>query len=88
MCPGSLDAIQGALGTVCEAVDAVMSFASDNLIITRRAFVAIRPPGHHCGEVSLELCLWSQLRPIEPNSTGYSLRVLFREQRCSCCCSW
>ena len=44
MCPESLNAIQGALGTVCEAVDAVISKSFD------RAFVAIRPPGHHCGE--------------------------------------
>jgi acetoin utilization deacetylase AcuC-like enzyme len=44
VCPGSVDAIQGALGTVCEAVDAVMTTP------VSRAFVAIRPPGHHCGE--------------------------------------
>ncbi|KAJ2911932.1 hypothetical protein MD484_g8478, partial [Candolleomyces efflorescens] len=44
LCPESLNAIQGALGTVCEAVDAVISKSFD------RAFVAIRPPGHHCGE--------------------------------------
>ncbi|KAJ3516478.1 hypothetical protein NMY22_g14197 [Coprinellus aureogranulatus] len=44
LCPESLNAIQGALGTVCEAVDNVMSKSLE------RAFVAIRPPGHHCGE--------------------------------------
>ncbi|KAG6814974.1 hypothetical protein H0H93_009758, partial [Arthromyces matolae] len=43
LCPESIDAIQGAVGTVCEAVDTVI--ASNT-----RAFVAIRPPGHHCGE--------------------------------------
>ncbi|KAH9949834.1 Arginase/deacetylase [Amylocystis lapponica] len=52
LCPGSMDAIQGALGTVCEAVDTVMghntAVAQD--ASTSRAFVAIRPPGHHCGE--------------------------------------
>ncbi|KAI0335750.1 Arginase/deacetylase [Cubamyces sp. BRFM 1775] len=42
----SLDAIQGALGTVCEAVDAVVRDESQ----PNQAFVAIRPPGHHCGE--------------------------------------
>jgi histone deacetylase HOS3 len=44
VCPGSIDAIQGALGTVCEAVDSIMAGTIS------RAFVAIRPPGHHCGE--------------------------------------
>ncbi|KAL7934252.1 hypothetical protein V8C35DRAFT_38721 [Trichoderma chlorosporum] len=38
----SLDAIEGALGAVCEGVDAVFSAGP------RRAFVAVRPPGHHC----------------------------------------
>ena len=54
MCPGSLDAIQGALGTVCEAVDAVISSTGHHLKATpatpRRAFCVVRPPGHHCGE--------------------------------------
>jgi histone deacetylase HOS3 len=45
VCPESLDAIQGALGTVCESVDKVMRSPSPT-----NAFVAIRPPGHHCGE--------------------------------------
>lgn len=52
MCPGSITAIQGAIGTVCEAVDKVIlssrSLADSTAI--HRAFVAIRPPGHHCGE--------------------------------------
>ena len=46
MCPESLKAIEGALGTICEAVDTVISNATP----ISRAFVAIRPPGHHCGE--------------------------------------
>ncbi|KAF7364681.1 Histone deacetylase HOS3 [Mycena venus] len=59
LCPESLAAIQGAVGTVCEAVDAVAgSFqpAFTNQMPetpappVNRAFVAIRPPGHHCGE--------------------------------------
>ncbi|KLO04670.1 Arginase/deacetylase [Schizopora paradoxa] len=49
LCPGSLDAIQGALGTVCEAVDDVLSPSSTKGPISK-AFVAVRPPGHHCGE--------------------------------------
>lgn len=61
VCPESLDAIQGALGTVCEAVDRVMASIrhvgeseenaeGSSLDPIQRAFVAIRPPGHHCGE--------------------------------------
>lgn len=40
----SLQALQGCLGGVCDAIDVV--FQPD--IATRRAFVCIRPPGHHC----------------------------------------
>ena len=43
LCSGSLNALQGALGGVCEAVDLVFS---ENA--TKRSFVCIRPPGHHC----------------------------------------
>ena len=46
VCPSSMEAIQGALGTVCEAVDDLFSPEAAH----SRAFVAIRPPGHHCGE--------------------------------------
>ena len=51
VCPGSITAIQGAVGTVCEAVDKVI-VSSRSPVDTPiyRAFVAIRPPGHHCGE--------------------------------------
>ena len=54
VCPGSLDAIQGALGTVCEAVDAVIEGGGHKPHSTpdppKRAFCVVRPPGHHCGE--------------------------------------
>lgn len=43
LCSGSLSALEGALGGVCEGVDTV--FAENS---TKRAFVCIRPPGHHC----------------------------------------
>lgn len=43
LCSGSLNALEGALGGVCEGVDAV--FAENG---PKRAFVCIRPPGHHC----------------------------------------
>ena len=43
----SHNALQGALGGVLDAVDAVFQQSSlDNTI--SRAFVCIRPPGHHC----------------------------------------
>lgn len=57
VCPASIDAIQSAIGAVCEAVDAIImatrgpqsrSGGPDDPC--ERAFVAIRPPGHHCGE--------------------------------------
>lgn len=40
----SLLALQGCLGGVCDAVDLV--YQQD--AVARRAFVCIRPPGHHC----------------------------------------
>ncbi|KAK5190868.1 histone deacetylase [Exophiala xenobiotica] len=43
LCKESLAALQGCLGGVCDAVDTVFSFET-----TKRAFVCIRPPGHHC----------------------------------------
>ncbi|KAF2675991.1 Arginase/deacetylase [Lentithecium fluviatile CBS 122367] len=47
LCSESLNAIQGALGGVMDAVDAVFQGSSiDNGV--SRAFVCIRPPGHHC----------------------------------------
>ena len=43
LCAESLDALEGALGGVCDAVDAVFCGG-----ITKRSFVSVRPPGHHC----------------------------------------
>lgn len=43
LCSESVNAFQGALGGVCEGVDLV--FKSGPI---QRAFVCIRPPGHHC----------------------------------------
>ncbi|KAG5665275.1 hypothetical protein KAF25_009400 [Fusarium avenaceum] len=42
LCSESLNAMEGALGAVCEAVDTVFGSGP------RRAFVGVRPPGHHC----------------------------------------
>ena len=53
VCPKSIDAIKAALGTVCEAIDDVAtSSQSHDTGIGTRAFVAVRPPGHHCVSVS------------------------------------
>ncbi|KAK2616851.1 histone deacetylase [Conoideocrella luteorostrata] len=43
LCAESLAAMEGALGAVCEAVDTVFSYGGP-----RKAFVGVRPPGHHC----------------------------------------
>ena len=43
LCSESLNALEGALGGVCEAVDGVF-----NENAAKRAFVCVRPPGHHC----------------------------------------
>lgn len=51
VCPSSIDAIQGAIGAVCQAVDTVIASTRVNPSTDpQRAFVAVRPPGHHCGE--------------------------------------
>ncbi|RKF72681.1 putative histone deacetylase domain-containing protein [Golovinomyces cichoracearum] len=47
LCSESLNSIEGALGAVCEGVDVVFQGAAKKTG-PRRAFVAIRPPGHHC----------------------------------------
>ena len=43
LCSGSLNALEGALGGVCEGIDQVFKEHGP-----KRAFVCIRPPGHHC----------------------------------------
>ena len=43
LCSESLNALEGALGGVCEGIDAVFNERGP-----KRAFVCIRPPGHHC----------------------------------------
>ncbi|KAI9760282.1 MAG: hypothetical protein M4579_001796 [Chaenotheca gracillima] len=47
LCGQSLDALEGSLGAVCDGVDSVFqgTGVSDS---PKRAFVCIRPPGHHC----------------------------------------
>ena len=43
LCSESLSALEGALGGVCDGVDAVFNESN-----AKRAFICIRPPGHHC----------------------------------------
>lgn len=52
--PGSEEAILGALGATCEAVDRVCRRSEGY----DRVFVAIRPPGHHCAEVDPSGFCW------------------------------
>ena len=47
LCSESLSAMEGALGAVCEGVDAVFNGAMNGKG-PHKTFVAIRPPGHHC----------------------------------------
>ncbi|KAH0544311.1 hypothetical protein FGG08_001574 [Glutinoglossum americanum] len=43
LCSDTLEALEGAIGAVCDGVDRVFSATS-----LSRAFICIRPPGHHC----------------------------------------
>ena len=43
LCSESMNALEGALGGVCDAVDTVFDSTA-----SKRAFVCVRPPGHHC----------------------------------------
>ncbi|KAI1005460.1 hypothetical protein K3495_g2763 [Podosphaera aphanis] len=47
LCSESLNAIEGALGAVCDGVDAVFQGATKSKG-PKRSFITIRPPGHHC----------------------------------------
>ncbi|KAJ9107573.1 hypothetical protein QFC21_001032 [Naganishia friedmannii] len=62
--PGSMDAIEGCILTVCQAVDLVCGKPKSGLkdssseqmsateagLQTEKSFCVIRPPGHHCGQ--------------------------------------
>jgi len=56
MSPGSLEACLRSAGAVCAAIDAVMKGPG------RRAFCAVRPPGHHSSrDVAMGFCLFNQV---------------------------
>ncbi|KAF8416963.1 histone deacetylase domain-containing protein [Tirmania nivea] len=55
--PSSKEALEGCVGAVYEAVDRVFTGAG-GAGVTRRAFVAIRPPGHHCAETTPSGFCW------------------------------
>lgn len=56
MSPGSLDAALHAAGAICAAIDAVMTGEP------RRAFCAVRPPGHHSpADQAMGFCLFNQI---------------------------
>lgn len=57
LCPGSKEALEGCIGAVYEAVDQVFT-GTEKQGVTRRAFVAIRPPGHHCAETTPSGFCW------------------------------
>lgn len=54
--PRSLDAARRSAGAVCAAIDAVVAGPH------RRAFCAVRPPGHHSSaDQSMGFCLYNQI---------------------------
>ncbi len=56
MSPASLDATVHAAGAICAAIDAVMTAQP------RRAFCAVRPPGHHSTrDQAMGFCLFNQI---------------------------
>ena len=58
MSPGSLEAALRAAGAVVAAIDSV--FADD--VVSRRAFCAVRPPGHHAtAHVPMGFCLFNSV---------------------------
>lgn len=58
MSPGSLEAALRAAGAVVAAIDAVFADVAD----PRRAFCAVRPPGHHAtGKLPMGFCLFNSI---------------------------
>jgi acetoin utilization deacetylase AcuC-like enzyme len=56
MCPDSPEAARRAAGAICAAIDAVMAGES------KRAFCAVRPPGHHATRAdAMGFCLFNSI---------------------------
>lgn len=58
LCPDSYNAALFAAGTACQAVDNIVGNVGDS----RRAFVAVRPPGHHAEpNTAMGFCLFNNV---------------------------
>ena len=65
MSPGSLEAALRAVGAACAAIDAVLARE------TRRAFCAVRPPGHHATRnEAMGFCLFNSVAAAAAHALG------------------
>ena len=48
LCGQSLEALEGTIGAVCDGVDRVFRKSESGGVRNSKAFVCVRPPGHHC----------------------------------------
>ena len=65
MSPGSLEAALRAAGAACAAIDAVLARE------TRRAFCAVRPPGHHATRnEAMGFCLFNSVATAAAHALG------------------
>lgn len=73
LCQESLDALEGALGACCEAVDQICSPSSP---AGSSRFVSIRPPGHHCEyDNPMGFCWVNNVAVAAAHGTGRALTI-------------